>query len=106
MYQVSGLSCPPLKGMRPEPLCYAREETKLSRHTDSRGGHRHWQVVGRMPNTDLKPDLRPKGVKDHTFLKKSKAKIVPSAIVVDHDFYTFNVKKHNAFYSYLPKDLR
>ncbi len=65
-----------------------------------RGGHWHWQV-GRMPNTDLIPDLRLKGVKDLFFLNP-RAKIVPSTvIVVDHcrsrylgvDFYTFNVTK-------------
>ncbi len=28
-----------------------------------RGGHRHWQV-GRMPDTNLKPDLPSKEVKD------------------------------------------
>jgi len=33
-----------------------------------RGGHWHWQV-GQMPDTDLIPDLRWKGVKYHTFSK-------------------------------------
>jgi hypothetical protein len=33
-----------------------------------KGGHWHWQV-GQMPDTDLIPDLRSKGVKYHTFSK-------------------------------------
>jgi hypothetical protein len=40
------------------------------------GGHRHWQV-GRMTNTDLKPDLRWKGVKDRTFLKSRRQRSCP-----------------------------
>jgi hypothetical protein len=42
----------------------------------ARGGHRHWQV-GRMPDTDLKPDLRSKGVKDRTFLTNRRQKLCP-----------------------------
>jgi hypothetical protein len=48
-----------------------------------RGGHRHRQV-GRMPDTDLIPDLRSKGVKYRFFCEKPKAKIMPfTAIVFD-----------------------
>ncbi len=55
-----------------------------------------------MPNTDLIPDIRSKGVKYHIFFEKPKAKIVPStAIVFDGwrtwfqgiEFFTFNEKK-------------
>ena len=45
-----------------------------------RGGHRHWHG-DRMPDTDLKPDLRSKGAKDHTTDKKESSYIQYSIIV-------------------------
>jgi hypothetical protein len=52
----------------------------------SRGGHRHRQV-GRMPDTDLIPDIRSKGVKDHTSLKNGRQRSCPlpqSLSIVDY----------------------
>ncbi len=73
------------------PYCTSYRPEKCVK---TRGGHRHWQV-GRMPDIDLKRDLQSKGVKDHPFFKKPKAKIAPStAIVVDHNVYgSFQCKK-------------
>ncbi len=80
--------------LRKGPCCLllrpvTRKISSLVSAPQCRGGHRHWQV-GRMPVSDLIPDLRSKGVKDHTFLKIRKAKIVPStsimSIIVDPDF--------------------
>jgi hypothetical protein len=75
-------------------LCHIRlaggrgGEERVRGHLVGRGGHRHRQV-GRMPDTDLKPDLRSKGVKDHTFLKNRRQISCPLPrsllIVVDHD---------------------
>jgi hypothetical protein len=56
-----------------------------------RGGHRHRQV-GRMPDTDLIPDIRSKGVKYHIFSKNRRQRSCPlsrSFLIVDEpNFYT------------------